>query len=105
MRRRLILAATAAAVTIAGTVNAFASLAQPTVVLTNPVDNTPNVMDGTVYAIAKVGNTIVVGGDFTSVTNASGSTTYARKNIFSYDLTTGAVTGFAPALDGGVLAL
>jgi len=105
MRRRLILAATLATVAIAGTVQAFASQSQSTVVLTNPVDNTPNVTDGTVYAIARVGNTIVVGGAFTQVTNANGSTTYARKNIFSYDLTSGAVNAFAPNLDGRVLSL
>jgi hypothetical protein len=105
MRRRLILAAALAAVATVGTVAAYAGLAQPTVVSTNPVDYTPNVTDGTVYAIARTGNTVVVGGSFTTVKNSTGTATYQRRNIFAYDITTGAVSSFAPALDGTVLAL
>jgi hypothetical protein len=105
MRRRLVLTATLAAAVAVGGVAAYAGQSQSTVVSTNPVDNTPNVTDGTVYAIARVGNTVVVGGDFTTVTNAAGTTTYPRKDLFAYDITTGAVSSFAPTVDGAVLAL
>jgi len=105
MRRRLILAAVLGAMLVAGTLPASAGIAQPTVVSQNPVDYTPNVLDGTVYAIAVVGNTVVVGGDFTTVANAAGTTHYARVNLFAYGLSTGAVTGFTADLDGTVNTL
>jgi hypothetical protein len=106
MRRRLI--AVAAATVLAGfgmTLPALADTAQSGVVSTNPVDTTPHVMDGTVRAITVVGQTVVVGGDFSRVTDASGKTSYNRRNIFAYDLSTGQVQPFAPAVDGPVLAL
>lgn len=106
MRRRLILGAVLAATAVLGIGPALASTAQSTVVSANPVDNTPNVMQGTVYAIAVVGGaTVVVGGDFTTVQNAAGTTTYNRTNIFTYSLATGAVTTFTARLDGTVNAL
>jgi hypothetical protein len=106
MRRTLIVAAAlAAAVTAAAAIPAVADTAQPRVVLDNPVDFTPQVQDGTVYALALVGNTVVVGGDFTSVADAGEHTFYRRPGLFGYDLTTGAVTSFAPALGGPVFAL
>src|SRR4051794_28281067 len=106
MRRRLI--AVAAATVLAGfgmTLPALADTAQSGVVSANPVDNTPHIMDGTVRAIAVVGQTVVVGGDFSRVTDASRRTSYSRRNIFAYDLPTGKVQAFAPAVDGPVLAL
>lgn len=105
MRRRLILAAVIAATAIAGTVPALAGQSQATVVSTNPVNYTPNVVDGTVYAIAVVGGTVVVGGDFTGVDNAAGTRSYQRSNIFTYQLATGAVNAFHADLDGKVEAL
>ncbi len=77
--------------------------AVPVSASTNPADSTPWVLDGKVWAIAKVGNRIVVGGDFTKVQNAGGGTTYARSNLFAFDPVTGAVDpAFAPQLDGKV---
>src|SRR4051794_16453879 len=105
MRRTLIVAAALAAVTTAAAIPAVADTAQPRVVLDNPVDFTPQVQDGTVYALALVGNTVVVGGDFTSVADAGEHTFYRRPGLFAYDLTTGAITSFAPALGGPVFAL
>jgi hypothetical protein len=104
MRRLIILAALAAAV-IAGTVPAVADTAQPRVVSDNPVDFTPQVQNGTVYALALVGHTVIVGGDFTQVANADESLLYNRRFLFAYDLTTGAITNFAPGLNGPVKAL
>jgi hypothetical protein len=101
----MIIAIAVATMAILGTVPALASLSQPAVVSANPVDYTPNVLDGTVYAIAVTGNTVVVGGDFTTVEDASGRTQYRRDNIFSYQLDTGVVSLFTADLDGPVEAL
>src|SRR5579875_681594 len=90
---------TAPAPSVAGTV------AQPTLVNTVPAANTPDVDDGIVYALAKVGHWIVVGGSFTQVT-PHGGTTQARSGVFAFDARTGAVAAaFAPSVAGTVRAL
>jgi hypothetical protein len=72
----------------------------------DPINNTPRVLDGRVYAIAKVGGTIVVGGTFTQVQHSTGGTTYARNSIMAFDEATGAVsTTFQPVLNGIVNGL
>jgi PKD repeat protein len=80
-----------------------AGLAQPTLVGVVPGTNTPNIADGTVYAITEVGNEMIVGGSFTSVT-APGTTTspVTRNYLFGFDASTGAIsTTFVPQLDQG----
>jgi hypothetical protein len=72
------------------------------VVSDNPVNHTPHVTNGSVQAIATVGSRVYVGGTFTTVTNAAGTTTYTRRHLFAYDRNTGAVLDFAPAVDGAV---
>lgn len=74
----------------------------PTVVSANPVDRTPHVRDGSVRAIATVGNQVWVGGNFTSVSNAGTTSTQARRYLFVFDRTTGRVLTPAPVLDGAV---
>ncbi len=71
----------------------------------DPVDWTPHVLDGQVRAIAVVGDTAVVGGDFTSVQDSDGETTYERWYLFAFSLNTGRVLPWAPYVDGAVLAL
>jgi hypothetical protein len=105
MRRRLIAAAIVALATVAGIVPAEADMAHPTVVSTNPVDWTPHVLNGTVWAVAVVGETVVVGGDFTTVTDSAGSTRYARRHLFAYGLRDGRVRAWAPQVDAPVYAL
>ena len=105
MPRKLIIAAALATALAAGAVPALADTAQPSVVSEHPVGYTPQVQDGAVDALALVGHTVVVGGDFTEVADAPESTYYHRRSIFAYDLTTGTISGFAPQLDGAVLAL
>ena len=101
-----VVAAAAAAIGVLAVVPASAATAQPAVVSANPADFTRNVMDGQVNAIAQVGNTIVLGGQFTSVTSADGATTYNRTNLVAFNATTGAVsTTFAPVPSGVVEAL
>ena len=105
MRRRLFAAALLIPAALLGAAPAAADPAHPRVVSANPVDHTPHVLDGTVWAIAVVGDTVVVGGSFTQVTNSAKTQTYARRNIFAYGLDDGVVRPFAPALDGPVYAL
>jgi hypothetical protein len=106
MRRRLFAAAALLIpVVLAGAAPAVADQAHPTVVSANPVDFTPHVLDGTVWSIAVVGDTVVVGGSFTQVANSAKTQTYARRNIFAYGLNDGVVRPFAPAVDGAVYAL
>ncbi|MBL7260352.1 delta-60 repeat domain-containing protein [Paractinoplanes lichenicola] len=105
MRRRLIAAATVVAAAVACAHPAAADMAHSTLVSTNPVDYTPHVMDGTVWSMAVVGDTVVVGGAFTKVTDSTRRTTFARKNLFAFDLHDGAIRTFAPQVDGAVYAL
>ncbi len=68
---------------------------------------TPAVLNGQVYALTKIGNTVVAGGNFSSARSwGSGATAQDRSNILAFDATTGAlVSGFAPTLDGPVQTL
>jgi PKD repeat protein len=96
------LAAAGLAVVPLGSASAFGVL-QPTLVGAVPGTNTPNIANGVVDAITEVGNEIIVGGSFTSVT-APGTTTnpVTRNYVFGFDATTGAIsTTFVPQLDQG----
>ncbi|WP_171055266.1 MULTISPECIES: hypothetical protein [unclassified Nonomuraea] len=85
---------------------ASAPTAHPRVVLADPIDSTPHVLDGIVNAIAVVGRTVVVGGAFSEVADAARTTTYPRSNLFAYDLATGRVLeDFAPVVPGAVHGL
>src|SRR2546430_7704310 len=105
MRRKLIVAVALTVTAVAGAVPAVADTAQSRVVSQNPVDFTPHVENGTVYALALVGRTVIVGGDFTQVADATEAHWYPRRSLFAYDLSTGAITGFTAQLGGTVLAL
>ena len=64
--------------------------------------NTPAVNDGEVDAIVQVGDTVVVGGTFTSVTGV-GESTVTRRYLFAFSASTGKlVPGFAPTLNNSV---
>ena len=71
-----------------------------------PGTNSPQVIDGRVYAITQVGNTVLVGGSFTQVQPYNRSTTYNLPYVVAFDATTGVVnTAFTPQLDGTVETL
>jgi hypothetical protein len=105
MRRRLFAAALIVLAGLAGAAPAAADVAQPAVVSADPVDFTPHVLDGTVWAVAVVGDTVVVGGSFSKVADSASAHTYVRNNIFAYGLSDGAIRAFAPVVDGAVYAL
>jgi hypothetical protein len=105
MRRRPIAAALLIIAALAGAQPAHADQAHPTVVSADPVDFTPHVLDGTVWTLAVVGDTVVVGGSFTQVANSARTQTLARRNIFAYGLNDGVIRPFAPVVDGAVYAL
>lgn len=105
MVRRLIVTFIAIFALAAGTALPSSALgyAQPKVVSPNPVDYTAHVRNGSVLAIAAVGNRVYVGGTFTSVVNAGTSAQLTRNYLFAFDRTTGRVlTDFVPALNGAV---
>jgi Domain of unknown function (DUF5122) beta-propeller len=106
MRRRLLAAFLVVVALVAGGPGpATADLRQDDVVSANPVDYTPHVLDGTVWAMTVVGDTVVVGGSFRSVADSSQRRRYGRKNIFAFDLRDGSVLSFAPQVDGPVYSL
>lgn len=107
MRRRLLAAAAVAAIAVPAlaVAPAAADIYHPTVVSADPVDWTPHVLDGTVWSMALVGDTVVVGGSFNRVSDASRRVTYARKNIFAFGLRDGQIRTFAPQVDGAVYSL
>ncbi len=71
----------------------------------DPVDWTPHVMDGQVRAITTVGDTVVVGGDFTGVTESDGGPVRELWYLFAFSLSTGRILNFEPWLDGSVMSL
>jgi hypothetical protein len=75
-----------------------------------PKKGTPHVMNGTVEAITQVGNTVIVGGTFTSVspadTFADTSDDLVRNRLFAFDATTGVIDPtFNPNMGGEVRSL
>jgi hypothetical protein len=82
------------------------NLVQGLVVAEDPVDFTPNILDGHVEAITTVGDRVVVGGTFTQVKQVGDPTTCTRNYLLAFDRNTGALdTSFVPQLDGAVWAL
>ncbi len=98
--------AVAAAVALAQPALAAPDVMLPHLVSQNPADWTPRVMvagrqDG-VHGIAQIGDTVVVGGSFTQVSEATGPI-ITRNNIFAFDVTTGQISStFEPAVDGKI---
>ncbi len=86
------------------------SLTHPDVVSEDPADFTPNLQPDDavpypdVYALNQLGDTMYAGGDFHTVADVAG-TAYTRTFAMAFSATTGAITPFAPVLDGRVWAI
>ncbi len=81
----------------------WASPAQTQVVSPEVSRDTPDVNDGTVYAIAKIGHRVYLGGDFTNATSRGSTVPTARPFILAFDDRNGRIdTAFLPTLDGSV---
>jgi hypothetical protein len=77
--------------------------AQPSVVNAKPATYTPDVNDGTVFAIGQVGSSVFIGGLFTSVSPHGSTSSYPLANIAEFTAGTGAlVNSFAPSINGQV---
>ena len=68
-----------------------------------PIAGTPHVLDGRVSSIAKVGNTMILGGAFSQTRNNDSTTVIARSRLVAFDITTKQIsTTFAPNPNGDV---
>jgi hypothetical protein len=105
VRRPALVAAVLLAVgLVAGTVTPAAAVnpTHPVIVSEDPVNWTPQVMNGRLLSVTQVGSTMVAGGTFTTV-RAPGGTDQSRPYLFAFNATTGALsTTFLPVLDGSV---
>ena len=114
MHHRLGIARTVAVATsmacVAWSGVASASVHHASVVTPDPADWTPQLVSDTTVprprsdAMAASGGTVFAGGLFRTVADVS-NTQFKRWNLMGFDATTGALTDFAPVLDGRVYAL
>lgn len=71
-----------------------------------PSKHTPSVLDGSVNAIVRMGEVVVIGGTFTHISSAGSSDVVKQRYIAAYDKRTGKlIPGFRPRLNGPVRAL
>jgi hypothetical protein len=97
--------------TFALTPSAMAGVTIPSIPRIDADDNTPRVVDDAVepdagvYKLLQVGSTMYVGGRFRTVLSANRATTYPRRNLFSFNAATGAVSSWAPQVGGLVWAM
>ena len=76
------------------------------IVSADPVNFTPNLVDGDVRSVVQIGSRIFIGGNFTQVKEAGSSTVIDRSRVLAFDATTGKIdTAFKPAADGEVSVL
>lgn len=96
----------AVALVLVGVSPSVAQTAHEKVVREKPAWGTPDVLDGQVLAIAKLGDTVVLGGNFTEVSPQGSDKVYERRNIVAFDASDGSIsTTFVPGIDGTVQAL
>ncbi|GAA2708316.1 malectin domain-containing carbohydrate-binding protein [Micromonospora olivasterospora] len=104
--RRTLAGLTAVALTAVGLSVATAAHAAPdhaTVVSAVPSAASPDIVDGTVFAIHDAGAKIIAAGSFTKVQNRNSDVDITRNYVLAFDKATGTVdTAFAPAVDGEV---
>jgi hypothetical protein len=107
--RGIAAAGIAVTMAVAGVGTANASPAIGRVVSTNPVNYTPNITNGAALKSAEANGMLYVGGSFTSVTAAAGTSpagTFTRNHILAFNAATGSIsTSFAPNVNGDVWAI
>jgi len=109
VRTRAALALAVGAATLGLAAPANASIAQPSVASETPSAKTPHAVDddvvenATVHTFSEVGSTMYAGGKFHTVQSPWRNKTYVRNNLFSFDLSTGTPTDWAPNINGMVL--
>ena len=85
---------------------ASAAVAQATVVSAAPASGTPQVADGRVQEIVRIGGRVVLGGTFTSATGPGQSTAQRRERVLAFSASSGALDdGFHANFDRPVRAL
>ncbi|MGC1213829.1 MAG: malectin domain-containing carbohydrate-binding protein [Micromonospora sp.] len=109
LTRRVLAAFVAVTLTAAGLTSAGAASAAPnhtTLVKTVPSTASPDIMDGTVFAIFDAGTKIIAAGSFTRVQNRGSDVDITRNYVLAFDKATGTVdTAFAPTVDNEVYAV
>ncbi|MFE3458521.1 delta-60 repeat domain-containing protein [Nocardiopsis aegyptia] len=88
------------------TAAAPAAAASSATVSERTVSWTPHVLDGAVKDILRIGDTVVVAGDFNRVADADRARTHTRRNLFAFEHGTGEILrGFVPSVSGQVNSL
>jgi hypothetical protein len=103
----LAVAALTAALLVAGSgVGQAFQTPQAQVVNPDPVNFTPNILNGKVEAIVQVGARMIVAGTFTQARNAGSTTTITRNRILAFNATTGVIdTAFNPNVNGEITSM
>lgn len=71
-----------------------------------PAQWTPHVLDGAIKDILRLGDTVLVAGEFNRVADPDESNTHERQNLFAFEHGTGEVLqDFTPSVDGVVTSL
>ena len=114
MKRRIIAAIAAVVVVVAGALGlvgatpasaAYAANGEPVWIPRNAV-NSADLLRADNRALAKVGNVVYVGGDFTELAPELGAPAVQQANLAAFNATTGVpVASFTPHLDGKVYAM
>lgn len=98
-------ALTLAAAAIAGPATADDAV-HDGLVSANPSNSTPNVENGRVNGIARVGDTMIAGGTFTDVSPAGGGESVSRNGLVAFDADTGTIRpGFHPTHNGRITSV
>jgi hypothetical protein len=85
-----------------GLVSQAAAPDQASIVNENPANNTPQVLNGHVSALAQVGDSVYVGGVFANVQETGSQTIVPKVNLFAYSASTGEIDpDFNPVVKGG----
>ncbi|MEU8005190.1 malectin domain-containing carbohydrate-binding protein [Catellatospora sp. NPDC049111] len=109
LTRGALAALAAVALTAAGLGSAAPAFAAPnhtTVVAAVPSAASPDIKNGTVYAIHDAGTKIIAAGDFTTVRNRGTEVDITRNYILAFDKATGTVdTAFVPTVSDEVAAV